>query len=176
MPTAGIVIGHTPDAPGATSPEQKISEWHYNATLARMIWARLDDARLFTRPRPDDLNALCANINMSGVDFVVSLHLNAARGDAEGSEVLHFPGSGGGMALAKELQKRFVDVLGAKDRGTKGRADFALLSQTEVPAVICEPAFIDHATDFIRVQRLCADLATAYVDGIRAFREKTALA
>lgn len=169
-PLAAIVPGHTPDAPGAVNADTQISEWHYNCTLARMVTGQLDRARMMTRPLPNDLRGLATNINQSKVDFVVSMHLNAYNRQTTGCETWHCPGSEEGELLARELHDRLGGALDNEDRGVKAGSKYALLSETTVPAVICEPAFIDATRDFLRVQKQTCKLAAAYVAGIRSYR------
>lgn len=168
-----LVIGHHPDAQGATNDEQQVTEWAYNSTLARMVGARLNYARLYTRPEPGTagLGPLAEALNEDEPDAVVSFHLNSFNEEAEGCEMYHYPGSTEGKRLASILQGKINAVLENSDRGVKAEKDYILLRETTMPAVICEPAFIDNVEDFIRCQSRTCELARAYATGIKRFRD-----
>lgn len=172
MADVGLIIGHTPDEPGATNPEQQISEWHYNATLARMVASQLDNAQIIMRDRPNDWRGLPSKVNAASADFAVSMHLNAYKGDAKGSEVLYWHTSRQGKALADLLQPTFTGMLGTKDRGTRPREKYdrgwRLLRETDMPIVIAEPFFVDD--QLTEMQPKTAELAAAYVSAIDEYR------
>lgn len=172
MSTVGLIIGHTPDEPGAANRGQQISEWHYNSTLVRMVNRRLDDTVIILRGRPNDWDGLPRKVNETGVDFAVSFHLNAYKGDAKGSETLYWHSSSQSRHLAEGLQEAFVSALGTSDRGVKPREEgdrgWTLLKHTTMPIVICEPFFIDDG--LAHHQPKTADLADAYTRAIIAYR------
>jgi len=172
MDTVGLIVGHTPDEVGAVNAEQQIGEWHFNRTLAAMIDNQLQDSQIILRDRPNDWHGLPSKVNQSGVDFGVSLHLNAYKGDAKGSEVLHWHNSTASQRLAQALQDNFVNLLGSEDRGRKevrnGDRGWKLLKQTTMPICIAEPFFIDDQLS--TMQPHTAKLAAAYLNAIDEYR------
>jgi len=171
--TIGLIVGHTPDEPGAGNTEQQINEWHYNATLAKMVAGSVQNACIIYRDRPNDWRGLPEKVNRTGVDFAVSMHLNAYKGSAKGSETLYWHASGASHTLARRLQQSFVGALGTKSRGAvprkKGERGWRLLRYTEMPICICEPFFID---DQLKAyQPKTAELAEAYAKAITDYRK-----
>jgi len=51
------------------------------------------------------------------------------------------------LPLAKKIQSKIVEILGTTDRGTK-TANFAVLRETAMPAVLGETAFISNKLFF----------------------------
>ena len=96
------------------------------------------------------LNTRTAEANRFGADYYVSIHYNAGGGD--GAEVYHTIGGGTGRTLAQNILKE-IQALGQQSRGAKTRLDsdgsdyFAVIRDTDMPAVIVECAFVDHKTD-----------------------------
>lgn len=83
--------------------------------------------------------------NAWGADLFISIHINAGGGT--GFETFIHPTDG---AKVKELQKTLhqaiIKPLNVRDRGRK-TANFAVLRETNMPAILTESLFIDHATD-----------------------------
>ena len=82
--------------------------------------------------------------NSSGADLAVSFHTNAGKGN--GSESLYYGNSVEGKRIA-ELCEEYTKVIGQNSRGIKRRDDLWFIKATNMPAVICECAFIDHDID-----------------------------
>lgn len=86
--------------------------------------------------------------NSWGADYFVSLHNNAATASAAGFETFIYNGS------VSQKTKQFQSAvhgaiaknIGIRDRGKKS-ANFAVLRQTKMPAVLIEYAFISNATE-----------------------------
>lgn len=97
--------------------------------------------------------------NTWGADVFISIHCNAsANNTANGTEVYTFNTSGKVLSLAKKIQSKIVEILGTTDRGTK-TANFAVLSETSMPAVLVETAeeILNKLTELIEI----ADMKTA---------------
>ena len=99
----------------------------------------------------DSLHEVVSASNSADADVFISIHCNACNGNANGTEVWHFYGSGAGEILAQCIQNQIVDALRTVDRGVKGAKPgvngLYVLSNTNAVAVLVELAFIDHARD-----------------------------
>lgn len=85
--------------------------------------------------------------NEFGADLFVSLHCNAsANTDAQGTEIFCYQLGGSGQALAGCIQRQIITNLNTIDRGIK-TANFAVLRDTDCPAVLVETAFISNQQD-----------------------------
>lgn len=85
--------------------------------------------------------------NNLGVDRFISIHCNAFNGSANGTETFCYPGVGGvTVRLRDRTNPEVVAALGTYNRGCK-TADFHVLRETNMPAILCELAFIDHSGD-----------------------------
>lgn len=101
------------------------------------------DVKLF---QYDGLQEICNAANDYRADLFVSIHCNAANGKARGTETYCFYGSTNGRKLANTIQRQLVDSIDTFNRGVK-EAGFAVLSGTDMPAVLVETAFIDNPQD-----------------------------
>lgn len=88
------------------------------------------------------LEQRAAMANEAGAHYFVSIHCNSGGGT--GTETYHYPGSSSGEAMAEAIQRHVVEEVGLRDRGVKD-ADFSVLRNTAMPAVLVETGFIDHA-------------------------------
>ena len=88
------------------------------------------------------LSTVAASANAWGADLLVSIHNNAGGGD--GYEALVY--SDKRVALGKIFEKH-VKTIGQNSRGVKLRPGLAVLSQSNMPAVLNEGAFVDNKKD-----------------------------
>lgn len=171
-----VVVGHTPDAPGAVSVGG-VSEYDYNNAVAGILAPKLKalghEVAVVHRGRPNDYRGLPAKVNKVRPDLVLSLHFNAFGSKARGSEMLYCKGSAAGERLARALQIEVVSALGVPDRGLKPRIRAErggwLLAKTAAPCVVCEPFFGSNLADWNAAKAAHGALATAYADGVRAY-------
>ena len=99
--------------------------------------------------------------NIWGADVFISIHCNASTNSmANGTEVYTYNTSSKALPLAKKIQRKIVEILGTADRGTK-TANFAVLRQTSMPAVLVETAFISNKEDSEKLKARQADFADA---------------
>jgi len=83
----------------------------------------------------------------------VSIHANSAglnRPTINGTETYHFPGSEQGEELATNIQNNIVQSLQVVNRGVK-TANFFVLRNTSMPAVLVETGFITGTQDASRL-------------------------
>lgn len=109
--------------------------------------------------------------NRNKADIFVSLHNNSATNNtAHGFETFIFNGSVSQRTL--NLQKHIHDTLvkgtGLRDRGKK-RANFGVLRESHMPAVLIEYAFINNPTEENFLNGNINKLAQLTVDGINSF-------
>jgi N-acetylmuramoyl-L-alanine amidase len=115
-----------------------------------------------------------ANIaNDCNADYFVSLHANSADSSAaSGFESFIYSGVNGGQTAAYQnvIHRRIsavFDAEGVVDRGQK-KADFAVLRETNMAAVLIEYGFISSSKDsnLLKNNTFLDDLAKATADGI----------
>ena len=165
--------GHAPnpnDDPGAVNRRLGLKE----SSVARRIGERAAtylanvgyDVQLF---QYDGLGRICDAANDWDADVFVSIHCNAATGSARGTETYHAPYSAKGWLLADAIHKQIVGSIDAGyrwwDRGVKS-VGFYVLSNTEMPAVLVETAFIDNDDDARLLVEHEDDFARAIARGI----------
>jgi N-acetylmuramoyl-L-alanine amidase len=85
--------------------------------------------------------------NQNNADIFISIHCNSyANNQAEGIETWIFPGSTVGEKLAEPVQKSLVTAFPIhKNRGVK-EANFQVLRDTDMPAILVECEFISNPT------------------------------
>lgn len=119
----------------------------------------------------DSLSEICAVANDSGADLFVSIHCNGfSSPEPSGTETWACAGSYRGSILADCIQKQIVEALGTTDRGVKiatpGVNGLYVLSNTAMPAVLVELAFISNDSDEQLLADAQDDFARAIARGI----------
>ncbi|WP_285884908.1 N-acetylmuramoyl-L-alanine amidase family protein [Cytobacillus oceanisediminis] len=93
-----------------------------------------------------------------GADFLLSIHINAGGG--EGYEDFIYPGVGGATAAHQNtIHDAVMDQIDMKDRGKKS-ANFHMLRESHMPALLTENGFIDNSSDAAKLKQ------AAYIDRI----------
>jgi len=99
------------------------------------------------------LSARAKAANDWGADYFVSIHINAGEGRGTGFESYIFNGTV--SSKTKEYQKKVHQTIvagtGWTDRGMK-RANFAVLRETAMPALLTENGFIDRKEDAAKLK------------------------
>jgi N-acetylmuramoyl-L-alanine amidase len=83
--------------------------------------------------------------NSWGADYFLSIHTNAGGGTGFESYI-HTTRSNGSVQAQDTVHPLIIDTLGVRDRGKKD-ANFAVLRETFMPALLTENLFIDHPDD-----------------------------
>ena len=116
------------------------------------------------------LNQMCKDANAWGADLAVSIHNNAGGGD--GFEIYHSINGGKGKTLATNINAE-VKKIGQNSRGLKTKKGangdyYGFIRMTNMPAVICEGAFVDNKTDVkaIDTAKEQKEFGYAYARGI----------
>lgn len=125
----------------------------------------------------DDLSYRTRMANRWPANLFVSIHCNAAdNSSANGTETWYCDGSVKGEQLATCIQKQIVDSLAVVDRGIKiavpGRNGLYVLTETEMPAVLVELAFITNAGDERLLANFQDTLARAIARGVTDFLQE----
>lgn len=99
----------------------------------------------------ESLSSRLSAYRKAGADAFVSIHHNAVTGfwnRATGVEVyVDKKATTKDLALAKAINDRLSKYTGLKARGIK-RANFAVINQNSIPAVLCEGGFMDGSNDY----------------------------
>lgn len=113
--------------------------------------------------------------NNWNADIFISCHVNAGGGS--GYEDFIFDSLLSNDIVTPDLQNKIhaamIPILakyGLKNRGKK-RANFAVLRETDMPAILLEAAFLDNATDaaVLKNDQFKEDYAQAVVNGVQSF-------
>lgn len=116
------------------------------------------------------LTARTKEANVWGADLYLSLHCNAFNGNVRGYEdyVYHrLPQHSKANTYRNILHRQLVTASGLPDRGKK-KADFHVLRETTMPAILTENGFIDHPEDaqLLKQDMWRGKLAQAYVEAL----------
>lgn len=148
--------GHAPNGnpdPGAVNEETGLRECDVALAVGQSAASYLNAAGVETELlQSDSLYDICEAANGSDADIFVSIHCNAAEAkQANGTETWACAGSYRGSTLANCIQKQLVDALDTTDRGVKiatpGVNGLYVLTNTDMPAVLVELAFITNPGD-----------------------------
>jgi len=130
---------------------------------------------VFMTRRPNEFISLqkrCDIANRLKADIFVSVHLNAHRDEkVRGIEVYSYPGSVEGAKLRNAVYMEIMDRLpGWKQRGTK-EANFYVLRNTKMPAVLVECGFITNVEEEKELHKpeIRQKFAEGIVAGIEAY-------
>ena len=142
-----LSAGHGGSDPGAVAYRLKEKDINLNILLSsRDELVRHGVSVVFSRTKDknDPVAQEVKEANASKADVAVSFHTNAGKGD--GSETYYHSTSKKGKKLAT-LCEKYVKKLGQNSRGIKEGDGLHFLKATDMTAVLCECAFIDHAKD-----------------------------
>lgn len=148
--------GHAPNGhpdPGAVNEETGLRESDVALAVGKSAASYLNAAGVETELlQSDSLEEICEAANTSDANIFVSIHCNAAEAEeANGTETWACAGSYRGGMLANCIQRELVDALGTTDRGVKiatpGVNGLYVLTNTDMPAVLIELAFITNLRD-----------------------------
>lgn len=148
--------GHAPAGnpdPGAVNAETGLEEWAVASDVAYFVEDFLMKAGLEVNTlQSDSLEDICNVANSWGADIFVSIHCNAAVSKyAQGTETWVCSGDPEGENLAECVQNQMIDAMDTDDRGVKiatpGENGLYVLTNTDMPAILVELAFITNADD-----------------------------
>ena len=166
--------GHCPGVDsGAVNPNSGMQEADVALAIGTLVQGYLEAAGCEVQLlQSDNLMydgegpCVCETANEWPADIFVSIHCNAASGDARGTEVEIYPGSDASSKLGQCIQSQIVSSLGTVDRGLKERPGLIVLKHTDMPAVLVETAFIDNDDDAQLLANNQDDFARAIARGI----------
>ena len=126
-----------------------------------IMMSRETAADVLAENASDSLAKRVSLANDWGADIFISIHCNASTNNtANGTEVYTFNTASKALPLAKKIQSKIVELLGTTDRGTK-TANFAVLRETTMPALLVETAFISNKEDSDKLKNRQEDFANA---------------
>lgn len=169
--------GHGGTDPGAVNIALGLREADVNLDTAlrleRILKNRGYETKMSrTTNKYVSLTERAALANEWGADYFISVHSNSNESpEANGTEVLYYPGSVKGEGLAREVLHQLVLQLRRPNRGIIPRPNLAVLRLTNMPAILTEMAFISNPTEAL----LLADpefrqaAAQGIADGITQF-------
>lgn len=133
-----------------------------------------DNVQLQYTRRQDSTVSLQQRVNWAntwGADFFLSIHINAGGGT--GFESFHYvglPGTAKAVQLQSVLHDEILKSCPQVNRGKK-RADFYVLRETSMAAVLTENGFIDNSMDALKLKQedFLDKLAAGHVNGLVKF-------
>ena len=159
----GYDAGHGLNTPGKRTPDGE-REWTFNDKVARafanelalyegVASKRFDDP---TGKRDVPLKERTDGANAWGADYYISFHHNANTakwGNWTGVETFVYIGNKNTKSgkLAQAIHPAVVKAYGLKDRGIK-EANYHILRETKMPAVLIEGGFMDSVIDIKKLR------------------------
>lgn len=164
MVKIAIDAGHGKFTPGKRSPDGE-REWYFNDAVVRAAIEELNNYENVSILRTDDpsgntdvgLTTRTNKANAWKADVFVSCHHNALTGvwgSHTGVETFYMQGNSPtsqSAQIANKLHPRVVGSMGIANRGVR-TANFAVLRQTNMPAILVEGGFMDSKIDIIRMR------------------------
>ena len=167
--------GHAPNGvpdPGAVSDVTGLRECDVALSVGKLAAHYLNAVGIETALlQSDDLYEVCSEANNLESDLFISIHCNSVESPyAEGTETWYCAGSGKGRYLADCIQSQIVDSLRTVDRGAKmatpGKNGLYVLTNTDMPAVLVELAFISNEDDEKLLRNEQDEFARAIARGV----------
>lgn len=165
-----IGVGHGGSDPGAVS---YIIEKDYTLKTAKAIGEYLKEYGIEyklsrTVDIDTDMNGKVKTCNTFKPDIVVDVHFNAGGGT--GFEAYYSIVGGTSKKLAENINAEVKKIFTSRGIKTKTGSDkkdyFAIIRETDAPAVLCEGGFVDNKSDADFIKSSYKKLAKAYADGI----------
>ena len=144
--------GHSDKDPGAVGYETErllilvVARYMMEYLLAHFVCqVRMNPGSMLT------LTEVCNDANAWGADLFVSVHFNAGAGDGFECYIYSWSRKDLGVAFAKHVvaigqNLRYPDNAG-EPMGVKVRPELFVLKNTNMPAILCEGAFVDNLKD-----------------------------
>ena len=154
--------GGSNSTPGKRSPDGEY-EWNFNNTVVRAFMEEISTYENVQLLRVDDeagkkdvsLTNRTNAANSWGADMYLSFHHNAnsgSWGQWTGTETfVYTKASKKSQQIAKSVQLALLQAYNLKDRGVKV-ADFHVLRETTMPAILIEGGFMDSLIDIKRLR------------------------
>ncbi|MGX9133940.1 N-acetylmuramoyl-L-alanine amidase family protein [Rummeliibacillus sp. JY-2-4R] len=159
-----IDAGHGMYTAGKQSPDGE-KEWYFNNQVVQAIKKELGKYDMINVLRVDDQSgktdcSLASRVQMANrhqADLYISVHHNANTGkwgNWTGVETYIMtpkeknPKS---LQLAKHIHSEVVGAMRLKDRGIKA-ANFYVLRETKMPAILIEGGFMDSLIDIVKLR------------------------
>lgn len=114
-----------------------------------------------------ELSERAAMANRIGANFFLSVHINAGGGTGFESFIFNNPDTKT-IAYQNVIHGEIVRAIGnVKDRGKK-RANYAVLRETKMPAILTENLFIDNVSDATKLksEQFLLQIAHGHAQGI----------
>ncbi len=147
-----ICTGHHNEAKGAVNRKHNLNEHDEAMIVVGHLIDKLRDAGHSVSVFNGKLRAKINNINAGAFDLALDIHFNAGGG--HGCEVVYVPHSTTRHEQAAVMSESISQFMGLRNRGAKegywmggdnpGTKPDAFVSQTNCPAFIPEPLFIDN--------------------------------
>lgn len=173
--------GHGGSDPGATGHGLKEKAVCLTLALAleEILMNHYTGHEIKLSRRQDETISLTERTHMAnrwGAHYLVSIHINAGGGTGFESYIYNqtTAHSTRSKQFRTDMHQAIVKTTGLKDRGPK-KANFHMLRESLMPAILTENGFIDMAHDahLLKDMAFLYDIATAHAQGIaRAFKLK----
>ncbi len=170
-----INAGHAPNGhpdPGACSRSTGLRECDVALKVGELTAKYLNAVGIETVVFQNDaLSEVCHRANKLEADLFISIHCNsAANPAANGTETWYCHGSKNGANLAKYINGQILWTFDTADRGIKearpGVNGLYVLTNTDMPAVLVELAFISNSEDLVLLTERQEDFARAIARGV----------
>jgi len=170
-----IDAGHGGHDGGAASG--KLKEADLTLKIAKAVRRRLNKEKGITvkmSRTTDVFLSLTERANLAnnwGADIFISVHINSGGGTGFESFVYNGGISSDTKRLQSDVHSAIMKRIDVRDRAKKS-ANFAVVRQTSMPAILTENLFVDGDNSALSKSKTIEDLAQGHVDGILKYLGK----
>ena len=129
----------------ALTLQKYLSDFGFDVIMTRTSSGGLYNPFASNKKR-DDMQKRKAIIENANADFVISIHMNSFKGDANGAQVFYGNNDAPSKLLASNIQKYFIKYLhDAKSSPAIG--DYYVLNAIKCPSVLVECGYLSNAQE-----------------------------
>lgn len=164
-----IDAGHgLPNDPGASYNGLKEAE--LTLKIAKKIKKKLKkyDVKVKMTRSTNKFLTLTQRTNIAnnwGADAFISVHINSGGGTGFESFIYNGGTSSNTKTLQNKVHAAIMNEIDVRDRGKK-QANFAVVRQTTMPAILTENLFVDGDNNLLKKNKVLNQLADGHVAGI----------
>lgn len=160
--------GHDPGAQSGGLREKDLTLDIVKRTINKLKKYNVKVIATRTTDKFISLSGRASIANRNKADLFVSVHINSGGGTGFESFIYNGAIQSSTKSLQNAIHSNVVKKLNVRDRGKK-RANFAVVRETRMPAVLTENLFIDGDNALLKKSSTLDKIAQGHADGIAEF-------
>src|SRR5699024_5737315 len=160
--------GHDPGAQSGGLKEKDLTLDIVKRTINKLKKYNVKVIATRTTDKFISLSGRASTANRNKADLFVSVHINSGGGTGFESFIYNGSIQSSTKSFQHTLHKAIMNKINVKDRGKKS-ANFAVVRETNMPAVLTENLFVDGENKTLNKNSVLDNLTQGHADGIAEF-------